>query len=115
MLKIDYFNPVVDDWTSDDQQEEEKQKEICDYCLYTITPKITGLYSIAEVTDDSNKKPEKTILCILEEDDGICFNEGQKKSLDIIGKMVFNNGGTVFYNLENTAEYLNYVNEKRGE
>jgi len=113
MLKIDYFNPVVDDWTYECQQEEFRQKEICDYCLYTITPKMTGLYSIAEVVDDSNKRPEKTILCILKEDDEKIFDEGQMRSLDAIGKMVFINGGTVFYNLENVAEYLNYIIEKK--
>lgn len=49
LLTIDYFNPVVDDWTEECMAEERKQREICDYCLYTITPKMTGVYSIAEV------------------------------------------------------------------
>ena len=48
-LKIDYFNPVVDDWTEECYKEELRQREICDYCLYVITPKMTGVYSIAEV------------------------------------------------------------------
>lgn len=33
------------------------------------TPKMTGTYSIAEVIDDSNKRPDKTVFCILEFDD----------------------------------------------
>ena len=52
-MKIDYFNPVVDDWTPECQDEEIRQRELCDYCLYTITPKMTDVYSIAEVVDDS--------------------------------------------------------------
>ena len=68
MLEIDYFNPVVDDWTEECYQEELRQREICDYCLYVITPRMTGVYSIAEVVDDSNKRPEKTIFCILNHD-----------------------------------------------
>lgn len=65
LLKIDYFNPVVDDWTPECQDEEIRQRESCDYCLYTITPKMTGVYSIAEVVDDSNKRPEKNyFMCI---------------------------------------------------
>lgn len=55
-LKIDYFNPVVDDWTEECYKEELRQREICDYCLYVITPRMTGVYSIAEVIDDSNKQ-----------------------------------------------------------
>ena len=68
MLKIDYFNPVVDDWTLECQEEEIRQREQCDYCLYVITPKMQGYYSIAEVVDDSNKRPEKTVFCVLDTD-----------------------------------------------
>ena len=49
MLEIDYFNPVVDDWTEECYQEELRQRKICDYCLYVITPRMKGVYSIAEV------------------------------------------------------------------
>ena len=64
LLDIDYFNPVVDDWTPDCMAEEIKQREKCDFVLYVITPEMTGVYSIAEVTDDSNKRPEKTIKVV---------------------------------------------------
>ena len=40
-------------------EEEIKQRAECDFCLYVITPKMTGVYSIAEVVDDSNKRPEQ--------------------------------------------------------
>ena len=103
LLKIDYFNPVVEDWTEDCMAEERKQREICDYCLYTITSQMTGVYSIAEVVDDSNKKPKRTIFCLLE--DG--FNVGQLKSLEQVGRMVERNGGEYFTSLEEVADYLN--------
>ena len=63
-LEIGYFNPVVDDWTPECMAEELRQRESCDYCLYVITGKLTGVYSIAEVVDDSCKRPGKTIFCI---------------------------------------------------
>ena len=122
-LEIDYFNPVVDDWTEECYQEELRQREICDYCLYVITPRMTGVYSIAEVVDDSNKRPEKTIFCILNHDlsdykmkvvDGKkvrkyvkMFDTGQLKSLDKVGVMVEENGGKYFRSLKEVAEYLN--------
>lgn len=34
---------------------------------------MTGVYSIAEVVDDSNKRPEKTIFTILKEYDDTKF------------------------------------------
>jgi len=120
MLNIDYFNPVVDDWTEECYQEELKQRKICDYCLYVITPRMTGVYSIAEVVDDSNKRPEKTIFCYIERDTGDYrtkdkvvkkfvnqFDEGQLKSLDRVGRMVENNGGKYFKSLYEVAKYLN--------
>ena len=122
MLSIEYFNPVVEDWTEECYQEELKQREICDYCLYVITPRLTGTYSIAEVIDDSNKRPGKTIFCFLEHDlsdykmyDGErryiqSFDKGQLKSLDKVGIMVENNGGKYFKSLIGVAEYLNSNN-----
>ena len=106
-LKIDYFNPVVDDWTEECYKEELIQREICDYCLYVITPRMTGVYSIAEVIDDSNKRPEKTIFCFLSNDDSKRFVNGQIKSLDKVGIMVENNGGKYFKSLDEVAEFLN--------
>lgn len=116
LLKIDYFNPVVDDWTEECYQEELIQREICDYCLYTITPLMKGVYSIAEVIDDSNKRPNKTIFCLLNKDEvrlttdifcEIDFDEAQLRSLDRVGRMVVNNGGKYFTSLEEVADYLN--------
>jgi len=66
-LKIDYFNPIVDDWNEEAQKAEIKKRENCDFCLYVITPEMEGVYSIAEVIDDSNKRPERTIFCYLPE------------------------------------------------
>lgn len=106
-LNIDYFNPVVEDWTEECMVEELKQRQICDFCLYTITPQMTGVYSIAEVIDDSNKRPERTIFCLLEKWDGECFTPSQIKSLIQVGRMVERNGGEFFTDLQAVADYLN--------
>lgn len=38
LLKVDYFNPVVDDWTPDCIHEENSQKyHFCNVHLYVIT------------------------------------------------------------------------------
>jgi hypothetical protein len=115
MLKIDYFNPVVPDWTPACQEEELRQRAECDFVLYVITAKMLGSYSIAEVVDDSNKRPEKTIFCVLKGPDfenktGVTmyvFDEFVKKSLDAVGKMVVSNGAKYFNDLESVAEFLN--------
>ncbi|MFQ5750560.1 MAG: nucleoside 2-deoxyribosyltransferase domain-containing protein [bacterium] len=98
-LGLEYFNPVVDDWDENAQANELKERAECDFCLYAITPKMTGAYSVAEVIDDSNKRPEKTILVLLHDDGDNKFTEGQWKSLKSVAKMVKRNGGQVFDNL----------------
>ena len=96
-LTIDFFNPVVEDWTEECMAEEIKQREECDICLYAITPKMMGVYSIAEVIDDSNKRPEKTVFAVFTlERNRDTFTEGQLKSLRQTGKMVEENGGKYF-------------------
>lgn len=108
LLKIDYFNPVVDNWNEEAQKEEIKQRKTCNFCLYVITPKMEGVYSIAEVIDDSNKRPEKTIFAYLLEDDGKVFGKHQIKSLDMVGNMVKENGANWFKGLSEIADYLNF-------
>lgn len=138
MLSIDYFNPVVENWTEECMAEEIVQRETCDYCLYVITPSMQGVYSIAEVIDDSNKRPERTIFCVLDSEvpiitkvpnpmcytgspdirmfidkinyphDKISFSIAEMKSLNQVGNMVERNGGKYFKSLEQVAEYINY-------
>lgn len=110
---VGYFNPVVDDWTEDCMAREIQERQTCSFCLYTITPKMTGVYSIAEVVDDSNKRPEKTILVLLRDDHGSRFTEGQWKSLKAVAKMVHENGGQVFDHLKSAAVYIGKVSRER--
>ncbi len=107
LLTIDYFNPVVDDWTDECYKEELRQREICDYVLYVLTPKMTGVYSVAEVVDDSNKRPNKTIFCVINSDGDKTFDKGQLMSLFAVSKLVLHNGAMVFSDINSVATYLN--------
>lgn len=106
-LKIAYFDPVVADWNEEAYQRELYEREHCDFCVYVITPKITGFYSIAEVVDDSHKRPEKTLFCVLLRDEEAAFDEKQRKSLEAVGRLVEGNGAIWFRSLNKMIEYLN--------
>jgi len=106
MLHINYFNPVVPDWTEECYQRELQERANDDFCLYVITTRMQGVYSIAEVVDDSNKRPEKTVFAFINETDKK-FTAGQIKSLDRVGQMVERNGGKYFTSLESVASFLN--------
>lgn len=107
MLKIPFFNPVVDTWTPECYDEELIQRETCDFCMYTITPKMIGVYSIAEVLDDSHNRPDTVILVILKSDDDDEFDKHQWDSMDAVAKIVIKNGGRIFTTLEDAAAWLN--------
>ncbi|KKK83096.1 hypothetical protein LCGC14_2796830 [marine sediment metagenome] len=105
--KISWFDPIVKDWNEEAQKKEIKERNNSDYVLYVITPKMTGVYSIFEVSDDSNKRPEKTLFCYLEKDGDEKFNKGQIKSLDQMAEEIKKNGANVFKSLEEVAKFLN--------
>jgi len=104
-IGVKYFNPVVDDWTPECQQEERRQRIECDFCLYCITKEMTGVYSIAEVVQDSNKRPRTTLFCVLK--DG--FDQPQLRSLQQVMDMVQNNGATVFTDLKQVVDHLHKI------
>lgn len=114
-ITMDYFDPVVKDWTEECIKEEIRQKEEeCNYQLYVITPKINGYYSIAEAVHSSDIKPFNTIFCILEYDYSgattLEFTEEQKKSLNAVYKLIKANGSYVFNSLLDVIKLLNDIN-----
>lgn len=92
---FNHYNPVVEDWTPECQQEELRQRQTCDFVLYCITPKMIGAYSVAEVVDDSNKRPEKTILFVPLLDDEVAAEKHWIKSMQSVKDMVKLNGAKV--------------------
>lgn len=107
-INKDYFNPVVKDWTPACQEEERRQKEKeCDCELYVITPKIKGVFSIAEVVDASNKRPDETLFCFIDTEDDFSFDEGDIRSLNAVKDLVKSNGAHVFNSLEDVIEFIN--------
>lgn len=106
-LKIHYYDPMRESWTPEMMEEELKQRSESDYCLYVLTPKMEGYYSVAELIDDSNKRPEKTIFSYLPDDEGKKFSEVQLKSLKQVSEMVMQNGAKYFETLDEITDYLN--------
>jgi hypothetical protein len=115
MIKIDHYNPVVPDWTPECQAGEIRQRQECDFCLYVVTPKMTGVYTIAEVVDDSNKHPDKTLFCVLAVDGDSEFSRSQWKSLMAVAKMILTNKAYAFYSLPLVAAFLNREADLDGE
>lgn len=77
MLKengIDYFNPVVEDWTPECQLiEEDEKNNKCNVHLYVITKEMQGTYSIAEMIHSAHlanmygTSVDKVVFAVLDE------------------------------------------------
>lgn len=93
-LSIDSFNPVVDDWTPECMEIEEREKANADYRLYVITPETASTFSIAEIIDDSNKVPEKTIISLVRCYGGVTFSDRGFKHTQKVFDMAVDNGAT---------------------
>ena len=113
---LELFNPIVDNWDDEAKERENKYKEFSDLNVYVITPHMEGCYSIAEVVDDSNKSPEKTVFAYLpavKNDHEIrTFTKSMLHSLEAVAEIVKSNGGTCFTSLEEVIYYIrDYINK----
>lgn len=107
LLTCDYFNPVVDEWNEEAQARELDARAHADMVLYALTPRMEGCYSVAEVVDDSNKRPDSTIMVLLAAPDGGKeFTPHQLRALRQTGALVQRNGGAFFESLEEAAAFI---------
>ena len=107
VLDVDFFNPVVEDWTSECQIEEENQKtNHCNIHLYVITSQMEGVFSIAEVIESAHMGNKHTVLQVIP----YGFTKGQLKSLEAVVNMVRKHSGVAYVDedLMRTARVLNY-------
>lgn len=130
-LNVDFFNPVVDEWNDQAYHQELLERKNCDYNLYLITPLMTGYYSLAEVVDDSFKKPGQALYCFLNTEvdhafdankgnhvipgdpsKGEKFTQNQIRSLRTIGRYVENNGGIWCKSPNEVITFFNKVDER---
>lgn len=79
-----WFNPVVEDWTEECKLEEDYQKEHCKISVFCITPKMTGVFSIAEMVEAAITKPDSTYIIIRRIDGEDTWTPGQMKSLKAV-------------------------------
>lgn len=84
-----------------------KKNEECNIHLYVITPRMNGVFSIAETVESAFIRHENCIFCYLEQDRELSFSKGQKKSLDAVGKLISKYGAYWAKSLDEIAQYIN--------
>lgn len=103
LLKCNYYNPIVKNWSEKDRLREVYERQTADFVVYVITSDIKGVYSIAEIIDDANKRPEKTIVCALM--DGM--DQQLAHSMKAVLNLAQENGAKICRDLPEIAEYIN--------
>lgn len=106
---LDYFNPVVEDWDASCIAREEEEKIKADYLLFVITPKMKGVYSIAEAVDAVNNN-QKVIFGVLSEDNGVFFDKKELKSLKATSEIIERRGGYVVFTWNGLINLLKQIN-----
>lgn len=97
-LKIDYFNPIVDNWTPDCIEIEDNEKyNKCNIHLYVITSKMTGVYSIAEIMDSLFPVRNKKVFVVIMTEG---FREDQIKSLRAVTKLATSHGALCYEDMD---------------
>lgn len=108
-LAVDFFNPVVENWTEDDIAREDQAKAAADVALYVITPKQHGYYVIAEtVAAVYEAHYKKVVIVFLDNDAGTSFTEHQISSNAAIKELLLKRPDVEFFeNIDDTAAFLN--------
>ena len=107
LIQVNFFNPVVDDWTPDCQEIEVVEKNLnCNIHLYVITSDMLGTFSIAEAIESSMTCGKQTILHIIPGG----FGQQAIKSFKAVCDMVVKHGGIAYIDeeLARTAGVINY-------
>lgn len=116
-LGIECYNPYIKGRKriDTDQKKEIEERQSCDVVLYCITPDIRGVYSIAEVIDDSNKRPRKTMFFFFDESEKKYPLKGMTNSLKEVGQMVRRNGGRWFETYDDMLTFFRECKFINGE
>jgi hypothetical protein len=107
LLEVEYFNPVVEEWTEEARKVEDVAKQRATAQLYVITPEAVGFYSIAELTERVIIDPSNTVVAFLDNLDGKSWTEQQLKSNAKIVDLLHRNGGVVSNTLQEVADRIN--------
>jgi len=105
VLQVDYFDPVVEDWTDECQKTERYEKGICNIHLYVITKEMIGVFSIAEAVESACQKDKHVIFHVIP--DGL--GESELKSLCAVVDMISAHGGSAYVDsdINRTARVIN--------
>lgn len=109
--KIKCFNPVVENWTQECIDIENFVKHHAKYHIYVLTPRMMGVYTIAEMCESAHNHTKKTYFHIKDEDcddngNTIYWEPHMKNSLNATSNMLISHGA---YKMNSIDELVNAI------
>ena len=112
-LHCDYFNPLVENWTEENRQIEEREKTLCDYHLYVVNGFMSGVYTIAEIVNDAHTMDRNKLVVVFYYDSFFtakkkrCINKKLVSSLIATEKLLNSLGVKVYHYVGDAIAYIN--------
>ena len=109
--KIKCFNPVVDNWTPECIDLENFVKNYAKYHVYVLTPKMQGVYSIAEMVESVHDSSKKVYIYIETHDIDdfgkiIIWDMRMLNSLNAVSNLVVSHGGYAAKSLDDLIDKI---------
>lgn len=116
-LKDAPFNPYIKDveWTPQAAQNEVAMRNAAAKIVFGITPKQTGPLTIFELGVSIISSPDRTVVMIVDEDEGDTWTEHTKKAIDVIRASCEAQKVPIFDNPEQCIAFLNGEGEDFNE
>lgn len=109
--KIKCFNPVVEHWTRECIDLENFVKYHARYHIYVLTPKMRGVYTIAEMVESVHNREKKTFFYISHTDvdsngSTLHWEQHMLNSLNAVANLLMEHGATKAISLKDLADKL---------
>lgn len=111
--QIDAFNPVVPKWNKEAQKIEDEHKKKDDIKLFVITPATDSTYSFAEIAFSAVEQHDRTVVCFLDEDNGMTNDKHKAKAVKKLKEDLIERKVPVFTSLQELADFLNSVAQEK--
>lgn len=112
-LKVEYFNPVVENWTPADADKENEAKETAFVNLFVLTPAAVGSYSVAELVEVAITSNRPVLFAFVTLNDQ-AWSEHQQKSNVQIARLLAKHKAIQCEDLDHVATIINSFLGPRG-
>ncbi len=96
-------------WNNRARELEEIERRKAEFCLFVFTPRMRGVYSIAQMTDESINRPKTSAFCILRSYDHSTFSNDSLQNLQQTAELWREFGSTELESLHVCIDWIRTI------